>query len=332
MMSDLITTGTIDLPQAERRTLVADQITAYLEQHEKTVNDDVLAWMMDAFKRKVLKQLMSTRDTRKGHDSCTMYSGPCAVKAWHQFHGTPGEPVQARATLKWLMGDTVELDVVGVARLAGVDLLDNNRELFITGKDGANVKVHPDGMVRTVEGRTTHYYYHYNFECKSCDTYTFDAWLANGGPDDKWGYLTQASVEVAAWREAGYNVNETCFVAVSTGSRQGSIAEWLLPYDQKLVDAWHERRMQARADVKPKVPFEAEPEMEYHAGKACSADWFVHGEPRPRLNTKGATYGWDVPTGRKILPTVCGYCAYKQSCWTGAEMDVVSGKPVWVVK
>jgi len=330
MADELVTSGALDLAPPQRRTLVADQITAYLEQHEKRLDEDVLAWMMDAFKRKVMKQIMSTRDTRQGHDSCTMYSGQCARKAWHQFHGTPGEPVQARATLKWLMGDTVELDVVGIARLAGVDLRDNNRDLTITGLDGVKVKVHPDGRVVQYEAWGVEQ--SYNFECKSMDTYSFDSWLANGGPDDKWGYLTQASVEIAAWREAGYDVNETCFVAVSTGSRQGSIAEWLIPYDQKLVDAWHERRMLARGTALPPIPFQAEDETEYVKGKSIDPERFTHGEPVPQLDKNGKVHGWRVPTGRKIIPTMCGYCSWKQACWPGAEMDVVGGKPIWVVK
>ena len=122
MDNELITTGTLDVERPEsvqRQTLVAGQITAYLEQEHKTLNDEVLAWMMEAFKRKVVKQIMSTRDTRKGHDSCSMYSQACARKAWHQYNGTEGEPLQARSVMKFLMGDTVELDVIGVAVLWG---------------------------------------------------------------------------------------------------------------------------------------------------------------------------------------------------------------------
>ena len=59
---------------------------------------------------------------------------------------------------------------------------------------------------------------------------------------------------------------------------------------------------------------------------------FAHGDPAPRLDKNGKVHGWDVPTGRKILPTMCGYCAYKGLCWPGAELDVDSGKPKWVLK
>lgn len=346
MDTDLITTGEIPAPVRAPRTLVANQITAYLEQHDKALNQAVLDEMVEAFRRKVVKQLMSTRNTRKGHESCTVYSGACARKSRYQFDGVEGEPLRARSLLKFLMGDTIELDVIGVAQLAGVDLSMNNADLFITGRDGVQVQVHPDGLVcdwdwsgpvktehggstilrRVLRGR-------YNVEVKSCDTRTFDAWCANGGPDDKWGYLVQASVEIAAWREAGYDVNSTCFIAVSTGSRQGSVAEWIIPYDQSLVDAWHARRSLARGVDLPSRPFEAVPELEFSKGKTLDpAVAFAHGVPVERLDKNGKVYGYDVPTGRMILPTYCGYCAYKAPCWPGAVLDADDGKPVWVME
>lgn len=344
METDLITTGTLDVPVRVQTTLVAHQIVAYLEQYDKTLNQAVLDEMVEAFRRKVVKQLMSTRNTRKGHESCTVYSGACARKSRYQYDGVTGEPVKARAVMKWLMGDTVELDVIGVAQLAGVDLSMNNADLFITGRDGVKVPVHPDGLVcgwessslvntetgttilrRGLRGR-------YNVEVKSCDTRTFDAWDKQGGPDDTWGYLTQASVEIAAWREAGYEVNSTCFVAVSTGSRQGSVNEWIIPYDQKLVDAWHDRRALARGLDLPPRPFEAVPELEFVRGKSLDpAVAFAHGVPTERQDKNGKIIGYDVPTGRMILPTYCGYCAYKGPCWPGAVLDADDGKPVWTV-
>lgn len=345
MDTDLITTGEIPAPVRAQRTLIANQITAYLEQHDKALNQAVLDEMVEAFRRKVVKQLMSTRNTRKGHESCTVYSGACARKSRYQFDGVAGEPLRARSLLKFLMGDTLELDVIGVAQLAGVDLSMNNADLFITGQDGVKIQVHPDGLVcdwewsgpvntenggstilrRGLRGR-------YNLECKSSDTFTYDAWVRNGGPDDQWGYLTQASVEIAAWREAGYDVNSTCFIAVSTGSRQGSIAEWIIPYDQKLVDAWHDRRRLAQGVDLPARPFEAVPELEFVRGRALDAHAFAHGVPAPREDKNGKVIGHDVPTGRMILPTYCGYCAYKAPCWPGAVLDADDGKPVWTVQ
>jgi len=325
MDSELMTTGTIPVPVRAQSTLVANQITAYLEQHDKALNQAVLDDMVEAFRRKVVKQLMSTRNTRKGHESCTVYSGACARKSRYQFDGVGGEPIKARSVLKFLMGDTIELDVIGVAQLAGVDLSMNNADLFITGRDGVKVQVHPDGLVRA-NGRS------YNVEVKSCDTRTFDTWDKNGGPDNIWGYLSQSSVEIAAWREAGYDMNSTCFIAVSTGSRQGSVAEWIIPYDQKLVDAWHDRRSLARGLGLPPRPFEAVPELEFARGKTLDpAVAFAHGVPVERLDKNGKIIGYDVPTGRMILPTYCGYCAYKSPCWPGAVLDADDGRPVWVL-
>jgi hypothetical protein len=335
-MTELITSGQLfDLAEpVTRQTLVANQITAYLEQDHKTLNESILNEMLAAFKKAITRQLMQPRMNRTGYESTTSYSKSCAREARLKYDGVEGEPVKARTMMKFLLGDMVELSVIGVAQLAGVTLVDNNRDLFVTGKDGVKVNVHPDGRVQTgfqIGSTDIFFDQHFNFECKSCDSHTFDKWLEQGGPDDSWGYLTQCSIEIQAWREAGYDVNSTCFVAVSTGSRQGSIAEWIIPYDQKLVDGWHERRALARAESVPSIPFELDDETEYKAGKVIDAEAFVHGEAKPRVNAKGAVYGWDIPTGRKILPMICSYCSFKQHCHPGAEMEVKGGRPVWVV-
>jgi hypothetical protein len=329
----LITSGQLfDLVEpVTRQTLVANQMTEYLERDQKTLNESILNEMLAAFKRLIMRQIMSPRMDRTGYESTTSYTQPCPRKSRLQYDGVKGEPVQARSMLKFLLGDLVEMAIVAIIQLAGRTLVDNNRDLFITGKDGVKVNVHPDGRVVDVFLDNPELSRHYNFECKSCDSHTFDKWLEQGGPDDSWGYLTQCSIEIQAWREAGYDVNSTCFVAVSTGSRQGSIAEWIIPYDQKLVDGWHARRQQARGERIPEIPFELAEETEYQSGKAIDANAWAFGEAKPRVNAKGAVYGWDVPTGRKILPMICSYCAYKGECHPGAVMEVKSGRPVWVV-
>lgn len=304
-------------------SLIADAITAYLEQVEKPLHPDVLEELLGATKRMITRQLMSSRKAQP-RDTCTSYTHPCARKAWHLAHGTPRGPMQARALLKFLIGDEVELLVLGIARLAGLDIGLNNEDLTIQADDLSLVPVHPDGLLH-VEGR------HYNVEVKSCDSKTFDRWLEQGGPDETWGYKTQASIEVAAWREHTWDVNETVFVAISTGSRIGSIAEWILPYQPELVEGWQARRSTAKQAERPAVPYAAVAELDFQRGKACKADWFVHGEPTARENEKGI-YGWDVPTGRLIVPGVpCGYCDFLSDCFPSAQMDVEGGKPIWVI-
>jgi len=67
-------------------------------------------------------------------------------------------------------------------------------------------------------------------------------------------------------------------------------------------------------------------------GKACNADWFAHGEPVPRVNDKGAIYGWDVMTGRVVVPLMCSYCDFKaKHCWQEAVMELDGTKPIWVL-
>ena len=312
--------------QLEKPTLIAGKIIDYLEAHDKRVDDVVLTDTVKRMRQVITRDLMQPRDTRAGKESNTLYTGACARKARLTFDGAARDPLRARTVLKFLLGDLVELSVLAMARLAGCHIEDNNIDLSVKGEDGVLVPVHPDGRYVDEQGQS------YNIEIKSCDSRTFDTWLEQGGPDDTWGYLTQASMEVQAWREAGMQVRGTLFIAVSTGSRQGSIAEFLMPYDEQLVVSWHERRLAVQQDKTPEIPFSAQPEMAFMRGKACHADWFAHGEPTPRVNEKGATYGWDVYTGRSVVPLLCSYCPFmSRHCWKNASLEVDGGKPVWVM-
>lgn len=306
--------------------LLADKIRDYLESPDKKMDEAVLSETVRRMRTVIVRDLMVPRDTRAGEESNTLYSGPCARKSRLTYDGADRDQLRARTLLKFLLGDLVELSVLAIARLAGCAIEDNNIDLSVVGDDDVFVPVHPDGRYVAEDGKN------YNVEIKSCDSRTFDAWLANGGPDDTWGYLTQASIEMLAWLQSGTEVAGTIFVAVSTGSRQGSIAEFIMPYDEQLVIGWHERRLQAQQEKVPAIPFQGQPEMTFVRGGAVNADYFIHGEPQPRLNKHGSTYGWDVMTGRTVVPTICSYCDYRAAhCWKGAVMELDGTKPVWVV-
>ena len=307
--------------KVETDGFVATAIRDYLEHPHKDLNQVVLAEMTQAFRRVVVRQIMSGREDRKGYESTTLYSGPCARKARLTFDGCERDPIKARTLLKFLLGDIVELSVLGIAKLAGKKIGANNIDLTILGRDGVAVPVHPDGLLD--EGGEQ-----YNTEIKSCDSRTFDRWIADGGPSDDWGYRTQASVEIAAWREAGYSVNATCFVAVSTGSRQGSIGEWVIPFEAELVEAWHNRRAERQLRELPVVPFSSVPETKFHRGKPGPETEHV----TVKHDKNGKVYGYETLTGRALLPYQCAYCDFKKTggCWPEAELEIQDGKPVWI--
>lgn len=312
--------------ETQAGTLIADRIIAYLESHEKSADAQVLSETVNRMRQVIVRDLMQPRDQRAGKESNTLYSGPCARKARLTYDGAEREPIRARTIMKFLLGDLVELSVLAVARLAGCHIEGNNADLSVTGNDGKAVAVHPDGRYTADDG------VQYNIEIKSCDSKTFDRWQEQGGPDDTWGYLTQASVEVAAWREYGLPINGTLFLAVSTGTRQGSIAEFYKPYDEALVIAWHERRNAAMADAVPAIPFEGQPEMQFIKGKEIDPRNFEKGEPIPRLDKNGRTHGWDVYTGRTVVPLMCTYCDFMtKHCWKNAEMELDGTRPIWVI-
>lgn len=312
-----------DALNVETDGVVASRLRDYLEHPHKSLDQVILAEMTNAFRRTVVKQLMQPREDRKGYESTTLYSGPCARKARLTFDGCEREPLQSRTLLKFLLGDIVELAVLGIAKLAGLRIGANNVDLTIMGRDGVAVSVHPDGLLDE-EGVQR------NLEVKSCDSRTFDRWLTDGGPNDDWGYRTQASIEIQAWREAGYDVNETVFVAVSTGSRQGSIGEWIVPFEPELVEQWHARRAKRQQPDVPEVPFAAVAETVFHRGKP-PAD---QPTAEVKFDKNGKPYGYTVETGRDKLPFNCSYCDYKLTggCWPGAQLEVNDGKPIWVVQ
>lgn len=315
----------LDVPselKIETDGVVASRLRDYLESPHKELNQVVLAEMMQAFRRTVTRQLMQGREDRKGYESTTLYSGPCARKSRLTFDGCERDEIKARTLLKFLLGDIVELSVLGIAKLAGLQIGANNIDLSIMGRDGIAVPVHPDGLL--YEGGKTR-----NLEIKSCDSRTFDRWIEQGGPNDDWGYRTQASVEIQAEREAGFEVDETCFIAVSTGSRQGSIGEWIVPFEPEKVEQWHERRAIRQRVELPMVPFQAEAEKRFFRGKPSPDDQGVI----VRFDKNGKAYGYDKLTGRSILPFQCSYCDYKTTgdCWPGAVMEVQDGKPVWIM-
>lgn len=304
---------------------IAAAIRAYLEQAEKQVNLKVLDEMVDRYRMTILRQLMEAKRDRKGKESSTLYTKACARQARYTYDGAVGEPITARSLLRFLLGDVVELTVLALAELAGVPIQDNNRPLKIAGQgDDTLVDVHPDGLYRHGDD-------FYNVEIKSCDSRTWDRWYEQGGPSDTWGYCTQASIQCAAWREAGIPVLATNFIAVSTGTRQGSMADWIVPYDGTLVEAWHARRALVLAAAMPDMAYHAEPEIEFKRGSKLNPEDTLHGDPVPRTNSAGKVYGHDVPTGRMLVPTPCTYCAYRALDFPTAVMEVDGGKPKWVV-
>jgi hypothetical protein len=307
--------------KVETDGLVASAIRDYLVNPKKGLDQVVLAEMTQAFRRTVVRQLMQDREDRKGYESTTLYSGPCARKARLTFDGCEKEQIQHRTLLKFLLGDIVELSVLGIAKLAGKKIGANNVDLTIMGRDGMAIPVHPDGLLDEGEEQ-------YNTEVKSCDSRTFDYWVEHGGPTDDWGYLTQASVEIQAWREAGYEVDSTCFLAVSTGSRQGSIGEWVIPFDARLVEKWHDRRVERQRTELPMVPWAAVPETKFHRGKPPTQDYLSL-----KHDKNGKVYGYETLTGRAVLPVQCSYCDYKKTggCWPNIEQQIIDGKPVWYV-
>jgi len=296
-------------------TIIVDRIHEYLRQPGKTVNRGALAKAMWAFRHSTVRQLMEDRSSKPGHLYATAVTHPCARKSAYKYFGFPeDEPLSPRAIFNFAAGDVIEIQVLCCARIAGVDIRTPKevlkerglpREAKMTASYGTDsMTCWPDGLVyeQTESSPVLH-----NVEIKKMSDYAFDEMKATGVLSDDWGYRTQTSLEVKAWRDLGVPVLDTVFVGIR--GLTGTLDEWRVPYDAALVAASFGRKAAVESSNPTSLPPQAfSPVAETYRGK---------------------------PTGKQKLPVQCAYCGWKATCWASCGwvlgMGMKSGRPVWYV-
>ena len=146
------------------------------------------------------------------------------------------------------------------------------------------------------------------------------------GWSQKWGYLGQAARYAKA-------LDATMIRFVLICRDTGDLDEWAIATDSQEVLAEIEDTFDAYTQImaskEPEdIPraYETEPEMTKVQGRHK-----IPSEVDPRdVVQSGSWFYW--PSGRQVLGVRCGYCPWNSSCWTGAKMEVKSGKPVWVME
>lgn len=273
--------------------MIADAIKALLNSEDKKSDPEALLSFVNRMGWRAYKQFMASKESRQGFVSTTTVSGKCALKAWKKFQGVPERPLDAETILNFWLGDIFEAMIIMLAPAAGVKIVDNNRQLSLRPNIAV---VHPDGRYEYEPGKWR------NVEIKKVSSYGMEK-AHDGGPGDEFGYLTQASIGIAAWREAGYGIDETEFVLCCADTRE--IASFLVAYDNNLVE---DARLRAElALLGPKIsPPDSLPTEKETA-------W------NPSTRTKEET-------GRNVLCLQCRFCGYRAECWPTAIKETTTKK------
>lgn len=270
--------------------LIADRIRAYLASDQRHEDGDAIGSMAWRIGQRFAMQFCRTRTGRKGHMHTTMLSRGCARYAWHKYHGTPEGALEPEVQMNFWIGDLGEASLIALARLAGVNVEGNNAPLQVLTPTGEWVTVHPDGWYRLPDGTVR------NVEFKKVRQWSMEHTQETGKVDNDFGYLSQASMEIAAERGAGLSVTETEFVLFAP--ENGEWASILMPYDQALVSLCLST-VSAACGLKAPPRLDTEPEVEW--------DRDLHAR---------------VQTGRSILPLLCRFCPFRVECWPEAERKV----------
>jgi len=166
--------------------------------------------VVEGFRRQILTEKSEKSNLRLSQ------VGRCVRQQWYSIKGFDGEPLNPRTRMTFLFGDIIEAVVVALAKTAGVNLFDQQKEVKVLG-----VKGHIDGII--MDGKKACL-----FECKSMSDAGFKS-LERNGLEDDFGYLTQANLYMhALGLDVGY--------LVAVNKNTGHIAEVEIHKDYDIIN------------------------------------------------------------------------------------------------
>jgi hypothetical protein len=216
------------------------------------------------------------------------------------YHGIPedGKKIDSRAMITFLNGDMIETLVAVLMQLAGIEVehscLDGQANIELKLQGGIVVPGHPDGILPVQPGvkqRTL-------LEVKSASDYAFRNHFSKGHIDD--GYMLQHQTYLRALK-----LKHGVFVAISKNA--GELVEVWTEYDPDFAKWAARNHLTAAHSTPDKLP------PRYSDGDAYGAI--------PDKKQKG----------RYRLGALCTYCAWRDTCWPGLEMELRSGKPTYLI-
>jgi hypothetical protein len=233
--------------------MIVDKIQKYLTENDLILDEQIrynveklAGW---TFKR----QFMDNSERELKGKLYISAAGKCARQLAYGFHGfeKAGKEMDARSKLIFWMGDLVELTVVNLAKLAGVQILASGFDQMTVTMDidGFKVNGHPDGIVWD-NGRPI------LFECKSMSSFRFE--------DFERGCLTEDYL---------YQINCYMFclgidkaVVVGVNKDSGVLYENVYVRDDKIVQDAQinmKRVLDSTHDNLPEPKYEANAKKEY---------------------------------------------------------------------
>lgn len=134
---------------------------------------------VEVFTQKLVERISNRFSEERGEPRLRLSNlgTPCDRKLWYNIN-TPesAEKLPPATHIKFLFGDILEETLLFLARLAGHEVTDEQKEVDLHG-----VKGHIDGRI---DGTLV--------DCKSASSYSFDKFRLGLRPDaDAFGYLTQ---------------------------------------------------------------------------------------------------------------------------------------------
>jgi hypothetical protein len=283
-----------------------------------TNSEEFVTQITEAIYRGVMDDQNATRSNAINRPSS---SGKCARALWYAKNNYTATPIAGRAHLSFMAGhiseDTMKHFVkkycVGEGKpFKSVEFGEVVRSFWVGGEEVFQYKqittntVLPSGreLPGAIDGLVQ---YHSGswaiMDCKSTSDYGFAKVKKENDPED---YKYQAHCYMESDIGKKYDVKKFLFLYMRKTT--GHLHDFTIDLDPELIKEIDGRFMLANGEITP--PREYEPEIETHYKK---------------------------PTGRKILPWQCSYCAYNAHCWSGSTKDFKKDqfgnyKPVLVVE
>jgi hypothetical protein len=248
-------------------------------------------------------------------------SGKCARSLWYQKNNYTATPIAGRAHLSFMAGhiseDTMKHFIlkycVGENKpFKSVQFGEKVNSFWVGGEEVLQYKQIvtstnlPSGLILpgAIDGLVQYHDESWAImDCKSASDYGFADVKKTNDPGD---YKYQAHCYMLS--DIGFKYNVTKFLFMYMRKTTGHLHDFTINLDPAVINEIDKRFMLANSDTTP--PREYEPEVETYYKK---------------------------PTGRKILPWQCSYCAYSAGCWQGTKKDFKKDqfgnyKPVLVIE
>ena len=231
---------------------------------------------------------------------------PCSRQLWYTVNQPQsGEGLRPNVYLKFLFGDIIEELVLLLARVAGHEVVSEQKQLSINGINGRCDAVIDEILV----------------DVKSASSRSFDKFEKGlKKEDDGFGYLTQLGLYNHADGRQG---SPAAFLVLD--KQNGTLAlDVHKDLDKASVLVSLEEKYSDGMTATPAVYRDIEYETLVEERKAIVAQ----PEPPPRGFS-------DVPegaSGNRKLNVNCSYCPFKHPCWPGVKTYLYARGPVFLTK